>query len=216
MKALAMLYSGRSAIARGDIKEAQKWLLLSEPYMNTKNQGPITRLQYAMLLASSGTESLRRAQEICLSIYSEWLGVRDNAQLALYAEMIPLNVELSNRTGDNSYIDRAMSIADWYVSMQCDDGSFPLAPQKHLPYTRGTGKIIEALATIPKRYREVIRRSFRYLGSMQYTQSSTYHIASNMEGDFLGGFRHDALDRDSWIDGAAHVVLAVARWRKFH
>jgi len=98
---------------------------------------------------------------------------------------------------------------NWLTSLQSEEGSFKC---KHEPYVRGVGKISEALASVPEG-RLVIQSTLSWLSSMQYTEETMYHIPVSDRYRFDGGFRHDYWDRSLWIDGSAHVLLALIRGR---
>lgn len=98
---------------------------------------------------------------------------------------------------------------NWLTGLQSEVGSFKC---KHEPYVRGVGKIAEAFASVPDSSL-VIQSALGWLSCMQYTEETMYHIPVSDRYRFDGGFRHDYWDRSLWIDGSAHVLLALIRGR---
>lgn len=213
-KTLTALYAGLAALTADDSRSAKEWLTISERFCLVEKLSPIAQLQGATLLARLGGEHLGRAKKITEGSFRDWEKSRDVAQLALYPQLIPLCLELYRQTGERQHQERAVLMADWYVAQQQLDGSFPHSPKKNGPYIRGTGKIMEVLALFPERYTEALDQGFQYVARMQYTADSLYHSLVSRHDDFRGGFRHDAFNRDAWIDGTGHVLLAATRFLK--
>lgn len=126
--------------------------------------------------------------------------------LASYAELLTL-------TRHTPEINQ--KIVAQYLSYQLPSGAFPNMSTGGFSYVRGTGKILEALAALPDT-KESVERGFTWAARYQYTEATLYHIPPHMRTKLMGGFRHDDLNREAWIDGAAHIIIAGARYLKRH
>lgn len=209
-KALAAIYAGLAAISLGEHKTARLWREEAERLVPLPRLNPIAKLHGAKLLALVG--EVARAQGLFDEAFARWQRDRDHIQLALFPELLPLALTLWEKTTDQRYLEWAEAVGDWYAAHQNRDGSFPFAPRSNrAPYLRGSGKILEALACLPERYSEAIKRGLAYAAKLQYTEANAFHVRASERSDFLGGFRHDAFNREAWIDAAGHVLLALVR-----
>ncbi len=104
-------------------------------------------------------------------------------------------------------------VNDWLKGHQLSDGAFPESTIGGVPYTRGTGKVFEVLALDPGKNKDAIDMCLAWLLSMQYDQENTFFIREEIRPKVIGGFRHDYLTVEAWIDAAGHVLLGVSRLR---
>lgn len=132
-------------------------------------------------------------------------------QLALYPELIYTFQLLHSLTGQSLYLEQSEEVATWLIRQQLPNGSFPIWPDSSFAYTRGTGKIFEALALYPSRYGTPIEKSFEWLVRLKYTEDSLYFAEPSFRKRVVGGFRHDHANTEAWIDSAAHFLLGAAR-----
>lgn len=146
-------------------------------------------------------------------MYREFEEKRDlpTTQLASYPELYAILSLLWRTTGEKKWHVKLQAMGWWYRDHQLPDGSFPSTPGRPFSYTRGTGKILEALACEPEANQLVLERGWYWLETMQYTADNTFFIPIEHRQLFIGGFRHDAFNQDVWIDAAGHVLLGVAR-----
>lgn len=132
-------------------------------------------------------------------------------QVALYPELIAVYAKLFIMTGDVTWRKRGIEGSKRYQSMQQEDGSFPHSPERIFAYTRGTSKIFEALAVFPEENDPSLKKAFAWIRTMQYNQDNTFHLTLEQRRRLCGGFRHDAFNKEAWIDASAHVILGLAR-----
>ena len=126
--------------------------------------------------------------------------------LAAWAELAPLFNE-----SDPTF---SQEVYQWLLSLQLENGAFPDTTTSDFVYTRGTGKIFEALAYVGAGYKEPIEKSLAWLFSMQYTQDNMFFIPVDMRPRMLGSFRHDYTNQEAWIDSAGHILLGAARLKR--
>ena len=133
-------------------------------------------------------------------------------QLALYPEIIVVCQSLWQLTGEECWRERALGASLWYQKKQQADGSFPQAPGNSFSYTRGTAKIAEALACFSEENRVTLEKCLAWLITMQYTEENTFFLNKEEKRQLVGGFRHDAFNREFWIDASGHIILGAARY----
>lgn len=214
-KVLTVIYTGLSACSREEMALGLEWLQRVSEHPQRANFSPVTLLHLGTLqVLVGGKENLQQARVLFERELRKWYQVRDKADLSLYPQFIFLAEELYRATNEAHFHENAISVSDWFVSMQQSDGSFPCYPGRTFSYTRGTGKIFESLATLSSEYVGTLEKAVKYLSRMQYTEENMFHIPIRQHQDFLGGFRHDAFDRSVWIDSAGHISLGLARWLK--
>ena len=211
-KALAMIYAGHSLLWKGEGVHAEHWLNQSKHEVKEDHMSPIAILQSTMLSLRLKKNEMHCRKSFSY-FYAEWQERNETAQLALYPELLALALTLARVTGKTSYQEKAFTIGDWYCKQQNPDGSFPLSLGRNQPYVRGSGKIMEVLSLLPERYEGSLIKGLKYIGRMQYTEENIFHIPEIQKTAFLGGFRHDVLNREAWIDSAGHVGLALSRWQ---
>ncbi|MCX6813568.1 MAG: hypothetical protein NTV77_03805 [Candidatus Azambacteria bacterium] len=145
--------------------------------------------------------------------------------LPAWAGLAELNLKISVLTDDFAYLQNAKKIIDWLLGRQLENGSFLTVDNSNYVYVRGTGKIAESLASVflIKRqrfdsifdlayYKKCLEKSFEWIKQMQYSPENSYFIPEKNLNSVFGGFRHDYLNPDLWIDSAAHFILAVSRF----
>lgn len=146
---------------------------------------------------------------------------------ALWAELPNLHLKLFDISGENYYLKTARQAIDLFLNQQLDSGAFRSASDSDFVYTRGTGKITEALADIfllknkqidamfdLTYHKRCVEKSFRWLGSMQYSSENSYFIPLKNLVLVIGGFRNDYFNPELWIDAASHFLLAASRFLK--
>lgn len=131
--------------------------------------------------------------------------------LALYAELMNSSLILASVTGATELSRFADEISEWLVAYQLPIGAFAATTASAFPYVRGTGKVVEVLALNSKRYGAVVDRALAWLISMQFDTQSSYFVRQELRPRIIGGFRHDYLNQEAWIDAAGHILLAGAR-----
>lgn len=138
--------------------------------------------------------------------------------LAEYAELVTIAYGFSTNKANypkrNAAVHGATykKIIAWYAGLQRENGAFPDTPQSSFIYTRGTGKIFEALAVDMENY-PILLRSMDWLSKMQFTEE-VFFVPQSLRPRFLGGFRHDMLNSDAWIDSAGHLILGISRLKQ--
>lgn len=123
--------------------------------------------------------------------------------LAAWAELAPLFKESDPVFSQEVY--------QWLLSLQLENGAFPDTTTSDFVYTRGTGKIFEALTYAGNEYKDPIEKALAWLFSMQYTPENMFFISPDMRPRMIGSFRHDYTNQEAWIDSAGHMLLARAR-----
>ncbi len=168
---------------------------------------PILAAQCAGFLRKIGISDGGIADELEKKLRADFRSARDSGRsmsLAAFAELAPLF-----RGHDPSFADE---VSKWLISQQKANGAFPNLTDDDFTYTRGTGKIFEALARSGAD-RVAIERSLAWLFSMHYTQDNMFFIPSDMQPNLLGGLRHDDFNTDAWIDAVGHLLLGAAALR---
>lgn len=182
---------------------------------------PIGALQKLSLLAEWEEQGhtdygawLRKETE-ALYLLFERVREKEEVQLAFYPELVAVCEKLWHLTEEESWKDKALRISRWYAEKQGENGDFPHSPGRIFSYTRGTGKIFEALACFPEENEITLGRTFLWLETMQYAPENIFWMPPEKKPVFLGAFRHDAFNQEAWIDGAAHIILGCARWLQY-
>ncbi len=128
---------------------------------------------------------------------------REEISLAGHAELLTIAYAAGH--------PQTETLLAWLLSHQRNDGAFPNTTRDPFAYTRGTGKIIEAIASTGMA-RHQVEGGFRWLAHFQYTFDTIYYIPKALQQDYLGGIRHDAVCTHIWNDSVAHTLLAGARY----
>lgn len=169
---------------------------------NLEKGGTIHRLQKIHLAQMQGLTDANSAIDYLLNELFTKIDANSEVSLAEYAELLVV-------THAAKHPDHA-KLCQWYLSRQHACGSFPNTTQNSQAYTRGTGKIIEALAFTGEHTSE-IHRALHWLSRFQYTKDTLYCIPEEKQARFVGSLRHDACNRDTWVDSVGHLLLCVAR-----
>lgn len=180
---------------------------------------PILWLQVLSFFSEWQSFSCLKSEEVTLlygeaeAVYDAFCKKRDkrSEQIALYPEYIALCRQLFLTTGESKWRTRGLECSQWYIGQQQPDGSLPHSPGRMFSYTRGSSKVFEALACFPTENREALKEIFAFLKTMEYTERNTFFFTVEEQRRYVGGFRHDAFNREAWIDATAHVMLGIAR-----
>lgn len=133
-------------------------------------------------------------------------------QLARYPELATAFLYIGERTGYAYYEEKAEGIFSWLAKQQLEDGAFPIRTfGPPAPYSRGTGKIFEVLSSRYEESRDVVLRALGWLSNMQYDENNLYFVKPELRNMVNGGLRHDYLNQEVWIDGAAHLLIGISR-----
>ncbi len=177
---------------------------------------PILLLKSAsFLLLFEEKDFMNLAVDLFESVWSDFMEKSQSkggsVELARYPELSAVAEKLFETTREEQYHEKAVQVNEWFARQQHPRGDFPSSTGSGFSYTRGTGKIFEVLASHPNEYRENILRVFVWLRSIQYTRENTFFVQSELREKILGGFRHDVLNQEVWIDASAHVLLGGSR-----
>ena len=123
--------------------------------------------------------------------------------LAVWAELVNVFSGVDQEFSEN--------VALWLKKHQLPNGAFPESTSSDFVYVRGTSKIFEVLALAPEKNKAAIANVLQWLFSMQYDEENTFFITETVRPMIIGGFRHDYLNQELWIDSAAHVILGGTR-----
>lgn len=121
--------------------------------------------------------------------------------------------ELAN-TFSNTDPSFARNVTAWLKRRQLPSGAFPDSTVSDFSYVRGSGKILEVLALQPQEHPDAIAGVLRWLLAMQYDKETTFFVPAENRSKVIGGFRHDYLNHEAWIDAAGHMLLGGARLLK--
>jgi AMMECR1 domain-containing protein len=217
-RTLCHVYYAEYLLVIGMVDEAKKISLEVADQLDIAFSDPILLLQTASLLLSFEEEKfLQRAKVIFESVWLLWNRLFQQKkkgfgiELVRFSEGIAVAEELFCITGDALYQERSERMRVWLVDQQFSDGSFPIMTGSNLAYTRGTGKIFEVLTLKSEKNQKSILGAFTWLKKMQYTEENLYFVQKNYQEKFLGGFRHDVYNQESWIDATGHVLFGGAR-----
>ncbi len=212
---LAEVYRAKTLHALGQAEEAEHLASRVVSRIDTVPYMPIAHLQAASLLSSFGpgafSDAARKIFDRCFDDYARRMRIGGDIELALFPEAIVVAEKLHRISGDAMYRRKATELSEWLKGCQLPDGSFPAHTSGGLAYTRGTGKIFEVLATDSKKHERALLAVFRWIRDIQYTEENAFFVSKRYQSRLLGGFRHDALNQDVWIDASAHVLLGGAR-----
>jgi hypothetical protein len=130
--------------------------------------------------------------------------------LASYADYMLQHGSTDVMQHHNDAVTRE-SFRGYVQSLQRRDGSFPLRKGVPFSYTRGTGKILEALSQSGlSRDDTCFIRALTWLDTLQYTRERCYFVPPEYIDRVCGGFRHDQSNATVWIDSTAHVLNALS------
>ena len=119
------------------------------------------------------------AEQVLADFDTKRSNTENTLDLASYADLPNLLVSASTMDGKSNLNNRGEEIFEWYMSTQNEDGSFPIRQHATYSYTRGTGKILEALSR--KRLSDTdteFIKALAWLHSMQYTKEGSYFVST--------------------------------------
>lgn len=218
-KILTHTYLGRLAVSQGDHACAVQDIAVIERLIQQLSIPVITDLQIAALYTDLRDIDSRygvRALATVSRVFSEWqkkCAANQEVSLAEYAELIPLLH--TQRTAyeaaqDESHADKYKTLCDWYCLLQLESGAFPNTTKSNFSYTRGTGKIWEALA-VGGNHQAICLKAAQYTLTLQYHAEAMGTIPSAVAHLFAGAIMHDEVNHEAWTDSVAHVLIAVTR-----
>lgn len=217
-RCLSFIYYRRLALILGETEEVQKSDKFIADTVLSLEYEPILYSQIACHLidASNGKDELlmkaKEFTEIVLADYQKRIKENDlSLEIARYPELIYLLREIGERVGNTELIEKAEEIERWFISKQLSGGSFPNMVNTTFSYVRGTGKIFEVLCLNQYENADVIKKAMLWITEMQYTKDNTFFVKDNIKEQILGGFRHDNLNQEVWIDATAHVLIGATR-----
>jgi AMMECR1 domain-containing protein len=218
-RCLSLIYYRRLAIVLNEHKEAEKSGEVISSLIHDLDYEPILYSQIAAHLidvASQNNDCLKKAEEFVGIVSEDYeRGIKENKlELARYPELIYLLKELGKKTNNKELLLSATKISEWFVAEQLKDGSFPSLVDSIFSYVRGTGKIFEVLSLNLEKNKKVIEKTMLWIMDMQYTKENTFFVKEDVKGKILGGFRHDNLNQEVWIDATAHVLIGASRLKK--
>lgn len=216
VRCLSLIYYRRLAVVLGEHEEIKKSTDVIAGLISNLDYEPILYLQIAVHLidtASKDNDYLKKAEELATVVLKDYeTGIKEGRlELARYPELISLLKDLGEKTNNKELLVNADKVSDWFISEQLEDGSFPSLIGSIFSYVRGTGKIFEVLSLNKDKNKKVIEKTMLWLIDMQYNKDNTFFVKSDIAEKILGGFRHDNLNQEVWIDSTAHVLIGASR-----
>jgi AMMECR1 len=206
---LTVAYRGKAAARLGDEAELRRAVKEVFARLDGADAGPLPLSQALSLLALASPripEAATRADALERVLAGRFTRAQSSGaalSLAEWAELAAVRTDTpSAPSGD---------VARWLAGLQLHSGAFPNTTASDFVYSRGTGKVFEVLAARKRDHAENVDAALAWLISMQYTADSAYCIPDEHKPRLIGGLRHDYFHMDAWIDGAAHLLLGVAR-----
>jgi hypothetical protein len=211
LRAYTRMYLARAARELGDSTREERCLEVVRA-THPPHPDPLLEIERTLLELEAGElspESKRSIVARAARLRDAFEASRETADLASYANLMNLFDRMGEQFDDGGYRAYARSLADWYTSTQQADGSFPQSVSNPYAYTRGTGKIIEALLSRGLLTdRSVVDRAGAWLASFQYTDESSYFIPCERQEAFCGGVRNSYRNAGVQIDAISHLLLA--------
>lgn len=154
----------------------------------------------------------------------ELKSAKQDCNLAVWAELVHSLSDLFSISGNSSDQEFIFKLTDWLINFQNNDGSFAgTNNDSNFVYTRGTAKIFEVLPDAIKRaieageelrikkYKKTAGSCLTWLELMQYDENNVFFVRPDLREEIIGGFRHDYMNQEAWIDAAAHFILGGTR-----
>lgn len=216
---LTIIYLCKVAILDNNLEELNKLFKKIETELVVSDFSIIAQLQLASFfleMPHRETKFELMALNIIESQFDAWENLSSKMgnvlSYAEYAELIPLLYSLSakNNTPKNNFHEKYKKIVSWYTDNQLPNGAFPNTTESSYTYTRGTGKIVEALA-IDKENLEMALKGLQWVMGLQYTNDNLYNIHPTERDSFLGSLMHDHTDHSAWTDSVSHILIGAAR-----
>lgn len=205
---LALSYAGRLATALEIYNEARQIGSTVIHQFSSQSFEPILFSQVSGLLKqlpdiAGSVELSAQIENLLIQKYEDAIKKKEKVYPAAWAELMSLLIP-----SDKSLAD---AIGKWLASHQKANGSFCAYSGSVYAYTRGTGKIVEVLSLEYDKYKFSVDEGMNWLMGMQYDSENTFFLSRASASKMLGGFRHDDLNTDAWIDAAGHFILASCR-----
>ncbi len=214
---LTHAYLGRLFLIEGNVDLCHTYIEKIYAKSFNKATSVITRLQIASLLFEAGESNksyLEHSKKITKDIYTQWeelVQKKEEISLAEYAELVPLLFYYTHTIKDSFFSEKEYAnIMNWYSSQQNTNGSFSNTTISPYTYTRGTGKIFEALA-IDSTLADVNKKTLAWLLQFQYTEESFFAVKPEFQKKLEGSIMHDHFNHTSWIDSAGHILIGISR-----
>ncbi|MDO8589749.1 MAG: AMMECR1 domain-containing protein [bacterium] len=214
----ALVYLARAAMVLKEETVLSDIMTQIPLYWRSLNYQPILAANMATLFALQAIRSngafLAESIELAEQVFADFKIKYDAAQriqLAEYPELAHALDLLHQITGKDVYAKKAQQVKEWLIEQQFENGAFPSYTNSWCAYTRGTGKIFEALTGIPASYEKAVKSSFYWLVRMQYGEHNMYFVPLAFRNRVDGGLRHDHANSEAWIDAAAHFLLGISR-----
>jgi Squalene-hopene cyclase C-terminal domain len=216
-RCLGLIYLYKVACLRSEQAECQKLHTIIVDLFAKLPYEPILFTQYGIHILSS---QLSRTEEVKLAVQAVEKVLADFThrqetnswlELALYADLPNALKNASIRTGNKILSKAGEAAYHWFLRQQKADGSFVGMVGLQFAYTRGTGKVLEALAVYGLPDSDpVFQKTLQWLNSLQYTQENSYFVPKDLQGKILGSFRHDEQNATVWLDSSAHYLVAIS------
>lgn len=206
---LALAYFGQLALSQKDSTGAERVARELRGRLFALDFEPILYSQAATFFVREHPTTAGRLLDLVQNRFLE----KGNAprSLAAWAEAAHAAFLYSRAAREGSFGDLYREVKEWLTGHQLENGAFPDFPGSRFAYTRGTGKIFEVLALEPEANRDALQRSLRWLFAMHYSEENTFFVPERIRHEVIGGFRHDDLNHEAWIDAAGHFLLGAAR-----
>lgn len=204
--------------------------------INEENTGPSKILNYQAFTAlslfaqiSQDKSTVSELESLANTYRNQFRSMRilDRTllSLAINAWLVDGFTELYELTDKEEYADFALEVADWLLFYQAlgdsyKEGAFFNKPNDPYFYTRGTGKVAEALVDAyslaketdslyrMEKYQNALELSFNWLMRMQLTEENSFWVSAFIKESTIGGLRHDVLNPELWSDSVSHFLLA--------
>jgi hypothetical protein len=210
---LIEIYLGNALLSLGKVDQARiKCFYVASNLLNTKisfilyGQAISLLVNYKKITGRSDFEKIcNLISDKIISKFKQEVGDRA-VSLASIASMY----DAFNH--DSRYKSLLKLLREIFVNNQYDSGYFKNTPESNYVYSRGTGKMVEVLAYDVLKNKKEIESGLMWLISMQYKESNSYCLSSDLTGQIYGGIRHDYCNGDVWIDAVGHFLLASTRY----
>lgn len=212
---LTVIYLCRVAILNNDWQGVRLLFAKIEPNLHINNFSIITRLQLASLyteMAQLDEKYRHLSTDITDAEFCLWEAAvahkNPNVSYAEYAELIPLLHRYCSHNVDTA--TRYQKIITWYTNAQLKDGAFPNTQTSSYSYTRGTGKIFEAMS-IDMTNLPSCQRSLQWILNLQHSAETLFTVTDAERIQLQGSIKHDPFDHTAWTDSISHLLIGVVR-----
>ncbi len=222
--ALLYAYLGHAALSFGFVDDARMCSEYIKGVVERERFSPIPFGQAASFLSRMilvGLDIKAHAAAYCLATLARHFEEDTNKSTASYAELATASAIFYKATQSEWALGLARMTARWLMSEQLSDGAFRGSQSSTSAYTRGTGKVIEALAEYARscplsederaRVVTAMGRGESWMMRMQYSAESSFALSKTFREKVQGGFRHDYFSKDAWLDAVWHFLLYKAR-----